>query len=143
MDRAWARLTDRAVPMPARLDVLGRVLELGAAAKSVARTSFDALCTRPLGSADYLALARHFDTLLLDGIPRLGPDEANEARRFTLLIDTLYDAKVTLVCSAAVPPDRLFAGEDENPWFRRTVSRLMEMQSAEYLRHKRDAALAG
>jgi cell division protein ZapE len=99
-----------------------------------------------LGAADYLALAQNFHTILIDHIPRLGPDEANEARRFTLLIDTLYDEKVKLVCSASAPPQELYVEGDNADSFRRAASRLMEMQTPEYLgvaRTARETAVAG
>ena len=134
MDAVWRRLTDTVSGAPVTLDVMQRKLVVPQAALGVARFSFDALCGEALGAADYLALARNFHTLLIDGIPRLGPEKANETRRFTLLIDTLYDEKVKLVCSAAAPPQELQQGGDASQGFRRAVSRLMEMQSLDYLR---------
>ena len=134
MDAVWRRLTDTARGEPLILDVLQRKLIVPQAAAGVARFSFDALCGEALGAADYLALASNFHTMLIDRIPRLGPHQGNEARRFTLLIDTLYDEKVKLVCSAAAPPPELQAGGDASQGFRRAVSRLMEMQSPDYLR---------
>ena len=133
MNAAWRRLTDTEKGEPARLDVLQRELVVPEAARGVARFDFDALCRQPLGAADYLALAHNFHTILVDHIPHLGPHEANEARRFTLLIDTLYDEKVKLVCSAAAPPQELYVEGDNADAFRRAASRLMEMQSQEYL----------
>jgi cell division protein ZapE len=134
MDAAWRRLTDTERGEPLVLEVLQRKWTVPQAALGVARFSFDALCGEALGAADYVALARHFHTILIDRIPRLGPERANEARRFTLLIDTLYDEKVKLVCSAAARPQELYVDCDNAPAFRRAVSRLMEMQSEDYLR---------
>jgi len=134
MDEAWRRLTDTARGDRIALNVLGRELVVPQAAKGVARFSFDALCGQPLGASDYLALARTFHTLLLDGIPRMGPDAYNEARRFTLLIDTLYDERVKLVCSAESPPFELFVEGENADSFRRAASRLTEMQSEDYAR---------
>ena len=134
MDAAWRRLTDNAASQPVALEVLQRTISVPEAANGVARFSFDALCGEAFGAADYLALARNFHTLLIDRIPRLGPEQSNEARRFTLLIDTLYDEKVKLVCSAASPPQELYTDGDNAPAFRRAASRLMEMQSEDYLR---------
>jgi cell division protein ZapE len=131
MDAAWRRLTDTGKGNPRILTVLGRTLTVPEAARGVARFSFGALCEKPLGAADYLAVAREFHTLLIDHIPVLGPETANAARRFTLLIDTLYDEGVKLVCSAAAPAEALYPGAPDS--FRRTVSRLAEMQSADYL----------
>jgi cell division protein ZapE len=134
MDAAWLRLTDRKIGMPANLTVLGRTLTVPQAARGVARFGFDELCARPLAGADYLAIAHAFHTLLIDHIPRLGPDQRNEARRFVLLIDTLYDEGVKLICSAAASPEALYAAGDGVEAFRRTVSRLHEMQSDDYLK---------
>jgi len=134
MDAAWRRLTDNATSAPVTLEVLERKLLVPQAAGSVARFSFVALCGDALGAADYLALAQNFHTLLIDGIPRLGPELSNEARRFTLLIDTLYDEKVKLVCSAASPPQELYTDGENAQAFRRAASRLMEMGSDDYLR---------
>jgi cell division protein ZapE len=134
MDAAWRRLTDTEHGAPLTLEVLQRKLVVPQAALGVARFTFEALCGDALGAADYLALAHHFHTLLIDRIPQLGPERANEARRFTLLIDTLYDEKVKLICSAAVPPQELYVEGENEPAFRRAASRLMEMQSVDYLR---------
>ncbi|HEX3484362.1 MAG TPA: cell division protein ZapE [Micropepsaceae bacterium] len=134
MDAAWRRLTDMKQGTPLAFEILQRKLIVPQAANGVARFSFQELCGESLGTADYLELARHFHTILIDRIPQLGPEQANAARRFTLLIDTLYDEKVKLVCSAAAPPQALFAEGENAPAFRRTASRLVEMQSADYLR---------
>jgi cell division protein ZapE len=104
------------------------------AARGVARFDFRDLCAKPLGAADYLAVAQHFHTVLLDHIPQMTPEMRNEARRFTLLIDTLYDEGVKLVCSAAAPPQDLYPAGDGADAFRRTASRLAEMQSEDYLK---------
>ncbi len=135
MDAAWRRLTGhRTRQRPLVLEILQRKLVVPQAAFGVARFSFDALCGEALGAADYVELAKHFHTILIDRIPQLDAERANEARRFTLLIDTLYDEKVKLVCSAAAQPQDLYVEGDNAPAFRRAVSRLMEMQSADYLR---------
>ena len=133
MNEAWARLTDDAEGGPMSLNVFGRAFAVPKCAKGVARMSFDALCRGAHSAADYVVLARNFHTLLIDGIPRLNPDEANEARRFTLLIDTLYDERTKLICSAAAPPAELFPAGESSDWFQRTASRLVEMRSEEYL----------
>jgi len=134
MDAAWQRLTDAKRGVPTTMTVLQRRLVVPQAANGVARFTFDALCREPLGAADYIALAKAFHTILIDRIPSFGPDDANAARRFTLLVDTLYDERVKLVCSAAVPPSELCTRCEGADWFKRTSSRLMEMQSAHYLR---------
>jgi cell division protein ZapE len=132
MDAAWQRLTDTQKGTPSSLTVLGRMVPVPQAAKGVARFSFDDLCLRPLAAADYLALARRFHTVLIDHIPVI--TERNAARRFVLLIDTLYDEGVKLICSAAAPPPALYAQGSGAEAFRRAASRLAEMQSQDYLR---------
>src|SRR5690606_1355044 len=93
---------------PTVLIVQGRKLPVPVSARGVARFSFPELCARPLGAADYLALATHFHTLVLSGIPRLGTERRNEAFRFTTLIDALYEHKVNLIASAEVEPRALY-----------------------------------
>lgn len=132
MDEAWRQLTDTDKGKPVELRVQGRTVIVSEAHGGVARMSFEALCARPLGAADYLALAERFHTLLIDRIPALGPEQRNEARRFITLIDVLYERRVKLVCSAAVPPAALYREGDGKAAFERTVSRLIEMQSESY-----------
>jgi len=132
MDAAWARLAGRQ-GKPTSLTVLGRTLAVAHSGRGAARFSFDELCARPLGAADYLAIARHFHTVFLDHIPVMAEADRNAARRFTLLIDTLYDEGVKLVASAAAPPDGLYPAGSGSDAFRRTASRLVEMQSEDYL----------
>ncbi|MGZ5920837.1 MAG: cell division protein ZapE [Rhizomicrobium sp.] len=134
MNRAWQRLTDCARGKPARLTVFGRSLQVPQAARGVARFSFADLCENPLAAADYLEIARHFHTVLIDHIPVLAPIRRDAARRFVLLIDTLYDQGVKLICSAETAPDRLYPEGDGAEAFRRTASRLAEMQSDDYLK---------
>ena len=134
MDKAWRRLTDCDAGKPERLTVFGRSLTVPQAARGVARFSFADLCEKPLAAADYLEIAREFHTVLIDHIPTLDPHQRDIARRFVLLIDTLYDQGVKLICSAAAPPDRLYPEGDGAEAFRRTASRLAEMQSDDYLR---------
>jgi cell division protein ZapE len=133
LDDAFRALTDGDIPARESLEAKGRILEL-LAADGVARASFDYLCGQPRGAPDYLAIAERFHTLVLDGIPRMGPAQAVEARRFVTLIDALYEAKVKLVCSAGASPRELYTEGEGAFEFERLVSRLMEMQSAEYLK---------
>ena len=132
MDEAWLKLTGVKRGAPLTLEVLQRKFVVPQTAKGVARMSFQALCGQPLAAADYLALARSFHTVMIDRIPRLKPEHRNEARRFTLLIDTLYDEKVKLVCSAESPPEGIYVEGDGADSFKRAVSRLIEMQSEDY-----------
>jgi cell division protein ZapE len=133
MDATWRTLTDGARGAPQTLQVLGRSLIVPQTAKGIARFSFADLCVNPLAAADYLAIAHMFHTILIDHIPQLGPEQRNESRRFVVLIDTLYDEDVKLVCSAAALPEMLYPAGEGADAFRRTVSRLNEMQSAGYL----------
>ncbi|HEY0266179.1 MAG TPA: cell division protein ZapE, partial [Rhizomicrobium sp.] len=137
MNAAWQKLTDTRSGRPVILTVLGRKLVVPQAARGVARFAFFDLCEQPLAAADYLAIAQDFHTVLIDHIPLLTPAMRNEARRFTLLIDTLYDEGVKLVASAAAPPEALYVAGDGADAFRRTTSRLAEMQSEDYLRRER------
>jgi cell division protein ZapE len=134
MNAAWKRLTDCDHADPVTLTVLGRKLAVPEAARGVARFSFHDLCEKPLAAPDYLAIARDFHTVLIDHIPQLDESKRNEARRFMVLIDTLYDEGVKLICSAAAAPDGLYPTGDGADAFRRTASRLAEMQSEDYLR---------
>jgi cell division protein ZapE len=133
LDAAFLELTGEIRGKPARLAVLGRWVEVPEAARGVARAEFDALCGQPLGPADYLALATHFHTLVLDGVPRLGPENFDKARRFITLVDALYEHRCKLVASAAAPPDALYEQGENAAMFERTASRLLEMQSQDYL----------
>ena len=114
------------------LEIKGRQV-LVPSAGGVARKSFDDLCGQPLGPADYLAIAERYHTLILDDIPRMGEELKSEARRFVTLIDALYEARVNLICSADAPPQELYVEGEGVFEFERLVSRLMEMQSKDYI----------
>jgi len=130
---AFAELAGEGEAGPMTLEVLGRRIVLPLALNHVARADFDALCGAALGPADYLAMATHLHALVLDGIPRLSPANFDRARRFITLIDALYEHRVKLVASAADIPDRLYERGENAAMFQRTASRLMEMQSEDYL----------
>ena len=98
---------------------------------------FRTLCGGPRSQNDYLELASRFHTLLLSGVPQMSPRLASEARRFTWLVDVFYDDKVNLVVSAEDEPEGLFTEGEHSAEFQRTVSRLHEMQSVQYLRTER------
>jgi len=133
LDAAFAALTAGASVHPTSLLVMGRRLSVPAAAQGVARFEFAELCGAALGAGDYLALATHFHALVLDGVPRLSPDNFDEARRFIVLVDALYEHRVKLIASAEAQPDQLYQRGEGAQAFERTASRLYEMQSAEYL----------
>lgn len=111
----------------------GRTLHVPKSLKGVAVFSFKRLCGEARGAADYLALAHAYHTVIIVGIPVMGPDMRNEATRFVTLIDALYENKVKLFASAAAPPEDLYRSGDGTFEFARTVSRLNEMQSVEYM----------
>mgnify|MGYP000594089033 CR=1 FL=1 len=140
VERAWARLTHGAHAQCVTLDVSGRPLRVEREAAGVARFTFEELCARPLGAADYLEIAERFHTVILEQIPRLSPAKREEAARFRTLIDALYEAKVKLVASAEAEPQALYPAGDQSFEFERTASRLMEMRSESYLAQpRRDA----
>ncbi len=100
--------------------------------KKIGIFTFQKLCIDMLGAADYLALARRLNTIILTHIPKLKPEQRNEAKRFVTLIDTLYEHKVKLICTAEVPTEEIYEEGDGAFEFKRTVSRLVEMQSEDY-----------
>ena len=102
-------------------------------AHGVARATFAEFCAAPLGPQDFLVLAENAETLILDHIPALSPARRNEAKRFVTLIDALYEARRRFICSAEAPPENLYEAGDGSFEFERTVSRLMEMQSADWV----------
>ena len=133
--QVWNDLTG-GVAEPLTLHVKGRRVEIPAFRNGVARASFYDLCGKPLGAADYLALAEAARVLVLENIPSLGRSNFNEAKRFVTLIDALYEAKVRLICSAAAAPEYLYLEGEGSFEFERTASRLREMQSADWARDR-------
>ena len=133
LDRAFETLTDAAKGAPVEITVLGRKLVAPVAARGVARFSFDQLCREPRGAPDFLAIATHFHTVMIDGIPKLSPAEREVAKRFVVLIDALYEHRVNLFASAAVAPAEIYPAGDTAFEFQRTVSRLIEMQAEDYI----------
>ncbi|MCP2671823.1 cell division protein ZapE [Maricaulaceae bacterium EIL42A08] len=142
MNAAFERLTMGAKARTTSITVKGRVLDVTREAAGVARFEFEELCARPLGPADYLALAERFHTILIDHTPLLTPDKRDQAKRFGTLIDALYEVKTKLVMSAAAEPDSLYTDGDYAFEFQRTASRLMEMRSHDYLAAERKDAIA-
>lgn len=135
MDAAWRRETAGHRAGPETISFRGRAIPVPAAAGRAARFSFADLCERPLGAADYLEILSRYDTLFLDHVPRLGADKRNETKRFINLVDTIYDHRARLFASAAAAPEALLVTRKgtEGFEFDRTVSRLMEIRSTEYL----------
>ena len=137
-DELWKTITSGERPQRLELTIKGRQVEVPMAALGAARFAFADLCEKPLGATDYLKIAQSFHTVFIAGIPSFTSEKRNEAKRFINLIDTLYDVGVKLVVTADGPPIELNAGlrEVEAFEFDRTVSRLIEMQSDEYLSAK-------
>ncbi|CAM5763868.1 cell division protein ZapE [Bosea minatitlanensis] len=135
LDAAFKALSGTAQGRRTVLTVQGHELVLPQAAGGVARASFADLCAQAYGASDYIALAQRFHTLVLDDIPILNYDRRNEAKRFIILIDTLYEHHVKLVASAAAEPHELYHATQGREAFEfdRTVSRLIEMRSEDYL----------
>ncbi|MGB8039096.1 MAG: cell division protein ZapE [Pseudolabrys sp.] len=135
LDEAWRRLAGGHAGAPHQLMVKGHAVRIPKAAMGVARFSFSDLCEQPLAAIDYLRIAHEFHTVILDHIPVMDYARRNEAKRFIILIDTLYDNSVKLLASAQAQPDELYTAAEgyEANEFKRTASRLIEMRSQAYL----------
>jgi cell division protein ZapE len=139
---AFQRISGATRGLPTELEVKGRMVPVPEAVDGVAKFEFDDLCMKPLGALDYLAIARAFHTVVIANVPALDRQRRAEARRFITLIDTLYDARVGLVISAATQPDAIYPAGDEAFLFERTASRLIEMRSEAYLASRAERTLA-
>ena len=142
LDDAWQRLARGHDGEAQDLPLKGRTLHVPRAAMGVARFAFHDLCELPLAAADYLRIAHEYHTVILDHVPDMTFDNRNAAKRFIILIDTLYDMNVKLVASAEAEPDLLYRGDEgfEAQEFKRTASRLIEMRSQAYLARPHGAA---
>jgi cell division protein ZapE len=136
IDALFLALTHGARAEPMTLRVKGRRVEIPRATARVARFEFEEICGRPLGASDYAALAARFDTILVENVPSMDLERRNEAKRFITLVDVLYEAKVKLVVSAQSEPQGLYRADHghEAREFERTVSRLNEMRSGEWVK---------
>jgi cell division protein ZapE len=133
LDEAFRALAGGADGEPRVLRTQGRDVDVPRAAPGVAMAHYLDWCAKPMGAADFLCIADHFHTVIVAEIPKMGPDSQDKAARFVTMIDTFYEKKVKFICSATAPPDKLYVEGDGAFEFQRTVSRLMEMQSPEYL----------
>jgi len=142
LDDAWRRLAPGRDGEPQELALKRRNVHVPLAAMGVARFSFRDLCEQPLAAADYLRIAHEYHTVILDRIPVTTFETRNAAKRFIILIDTLYDMNVKLIASAEAEPEALYRGDDgfEAQEFKRTASRLIEMRSQGYLARPHGAA---
>jgi cell division protein ZapE len=141
VQQSYNEFTNFATKKAGVLQVLGRKVILSSVHGDIVLTSFDELCVQPLGSADYTEIAREFSTVIMNKIPKLSAEKRNEAKRFVTLIDALYEHKVKLICTAEVAAQELYTEGDGVFEFRRTVSRLIEMQSESYLQSKHTECL--
>ncbi|GGL21024.1 cell division protein ZapE [Caulobacter rhizosphaerae] len=137
-DALWTDMLDGAEETGAKLEVLGRKMHFPRAAGGLLRASFASLCQQALGPQDYLAIAERFHTLFLEDVPLLTPERRDAAKRFNTLVDALYEADAKLVALAHGEPDALYPAGDGSFEFERTVSRLQEMRSADYVARVRD-----
>jgi cell division protein ZapE len=133
LDEAFRALAGGADGEPRVLRTQGRDVDVPRAAPGVAMAHYLDWCAKPMGAADFLCIADHFHTVIVADVPKMGADSQDKAARFVTMIDTFYEKKVKFICSAAAPPDKLYVEGDGAFEFQRTVSRLMEMQSPEYL----------
>jgi len=133
MDRLWLRITGGEPGHPGVVESIGREIAVPLTAMGAARFGFADLCQKPLGSRDFVRIAHQFDSIIIDDVPQMDRTMSDAAKRFILLIDNLYDRGVKLGASFAVPLEQL--GQDDRTAFefQRTVSRLDEMQSEDYL----------
>ena len=133
LDEAFRALAAGADGEPRVLRTQGRDVEIPRAAPGVAMAHYLDWCAKPMGAADFICIAENFHTVIVADIPRMGPDSHDKAVRFITMIDEFYEKKVKFICSAATAPSGLYTEGDGAFEFQRTVSRLMEMQSPEYL----------
>lgn len=139
MNKIWGAIAGDQPARPDTITVKGRSIPVPATAGKAARFTFEDLCEKPLAAREYLAIAERYDTILIDRVPVLDPSLRNPTKRFILLIDTLYDRRIRTVISAAAAPEKLYAGREDTTEafeFDRTVSRLIEMQSLDWLKSR-------
>jgi len=133
LDQAFMKIAGHESADMSALEIEGRVISARRHARGVAWFDFSDLCDGPRGKADYIELARRYHTILLSGIPRFKRDQADVIRRFTWLVDEFYDRRVKLIMSADAPPPELYPWAEGGDQFERTISRLTEMQTRDYL----------
>ncbi|WP_309090943.1 cell division protein ZapE [Phenylobacterium sp.] len=132
-DRLWSEMLGPEEETGETLEVLGRRITFPHAAGGLLRASFASLCSVALGPNDYIAVADRFHTIFLEGVPKLTPNRREEARRFVILVDALYEAHAKLIVLAEAEPVKLYPEGDGAFEFERTASRLQEMRSADWL----------
>jgi cell division protein ZapE len=132
-DRLWQQTIWPEDEDGEHVDVLGRRIEFPRACSGLVRATFEELCSRALGPNDYVAIAERFHTVFLEEVPKLTANRREEARRFVILIDALYEAKTRTIVLAEAEPTKLYPEGDGAFEFERTASRLQEMRSADWL----------
>ena len=137
LDNIFSELTDGHPSASESFEFKGRKIFIPQACDGVARFGFDDLCRKPLAAADFLAIAERYRSIIISDVPVFEDDQRDIARRFMVLVDTLYDTKTHVIISASAQPTELYSGYDWRFEFDRTVSRLMEMQSVEYIQEAR------
>lgn len=137
LDKVFKAITDNAPTAEDVIHVKGRDIVVKEAAYGAAKFTFSQLCEQPHGAEDFLAIAEKYPTVFLEGVPKMGYDRRNEVVRLMKLIDALYENKVRLVMQADAPPEKLYFGRDHSFEFERTISRLQEMQSEDYIKGSR------
>lgn len=141
MDKLWLRITGGEPGRPGAVESIGRQIPVPLQSMGAARFDFADLCEKPLGTRDFVRIAHQFDSVMIEHIPQMDRTKSDAAKRFILLIDSLYDRGVKLAASFAVPLEKLGLDDKTAFEFQRTISRLTEMQSEEYLaKGLRDAA---
>jgi cell division protein ZapE len=133
MEQAFIGIARHESTDESALEIEGRVIQARRVARGVAWFDFRELCDGPRGKADYIELARRYHTVLVSDIPEFKVDDADIVRRFTWLVDEFYDRRVKLIVSAAAPPAELYSWAEGGDQFERTISRLIEMQTRDYL----------
>ena len=133
MEQAFIAIARHESTETPALEIEGRIINARRIARGVAWFDFRELCDGPRGKDDYIELARRYHTVLISGIPQFKQDEADIVRRFTWLVDEFYDRRVKLIVSAAAPPAQLYAWAEGGDQFERTISRLIEMQTRDYM----------
>ncbi len=134
LDAAFKDLTKGAMIEEKIITVKSRNIIFEITARDVLFTDFDMLCSQALGAEDYIAIAQYFHTLILDGVPELSAEMRNEAKRFMLLIDAIYEYKVKLIMASDVAINKIYTNGSHSFEFQRSISRLMEMQSQDYMK---------
>ena len=133
LNQMFGEITDGHPSGAEFINFKGRKIHVPRASDGAAMFSFNDLCDQPLGAGDFLAIAERYRTIIVSDVPILSDARRDAVRRFMVMIDSFYDNGIHVIFSAAADPGNLYVGDDWKFEFERTVSRLMEMQSLEYI----------